>query len=102
VCSACFPSGFAFVDLAADVGAGFVDVALLGDAGDVELAVHPPVAAEVEAMPGGHAGAFPGRQGDGAGAAPAGGLTVELAPSVVWTHLSSTSRSLFMFAPIAT
>jgi hypothetical protein len=41
--AACFSSGFAFIDFAVDVDAGFVDVALLGDASDVEHTVDPPV-----------------------------------------------------------
>jgi hypothetical protein len=55
-------SGFAgcraFRGLAVDVDAGDIEVALLGDAGDVQDAVDPPVAAEVEAMPDGQTVAF--------------------------------------------
>jgi hypothetical protein len=47
---------------------------LLGHAGDVEHAVDPAVAAEVEAMPDWRAVALTGGQSDGAGAAPAGEL----------------------------
>jgi len=46
--SAGFAAGLALADLAGDIGAGVVVVALLGDAGDVEHAVDSPVAAEVE------------------------------------------------------
>ena len=56
--SACFASGFAFAELAVDVGASVVDVAVLGDAGDVEHTVDPPVAAKVESMPDWLAAAF--------------------------------------------
>ena len=56
--SARFAPGLAFGDFAVDAAAGLVDVALLGDAGDVEHAVDPPVAAEVEAMPDGLTVAF--------------------------------------------
>ena len=50
MCSAGFASGLAFTDFAVDVVTGLVEVALLGDAGDVEHAVDPPIAAEVEAV----------------------------------------------------
>ncbi len=68
VCSAGLSSGFAFAYLAVDEGSGFVDVAVLGDAGDVEDAVDSTVAAGVEAVPDRQAGAFAGGQRDGAGA----------------------------------
>ena len=58
--SASFSPGFTFADFAVDVEAGLDDVALLGDAGDVEHAVDPPVAAEVEAVFDGLAVAFAG------------------------------------------
>ena len=69
-----FASGLAFGDVAVDVVPCFVDVALLCDAGDVEHAVDPSVAAEVESVLDGGADAFSGGQRDGAGAAPAGEL----------------------------
>lgn len=43
-----FAAGLAFADVAVDVGAGVVDVAVLGDAGDIEHAVDPAVASKVE------------------------------------------------------
>ena len=48
--SAGFASGLALAELAVDVDAGVVEIAVLGDAGHVEHAVDPTVAAEVEAM----------------------------------------------------
>ena len=67
-----FASGLAFAQFAVDELAGFVDVALLGDAGGVEHAVDPSVSTEVESMLDRLASALSGGQGDGAGAAPAG------------------------------
>ena len=67
----CFAPGFAFADFSVDVAAGFVDITLLGDAGNVEHAVDPAVAAEVESVLDRFAGAFTGGQRDGPGAAPA-------------------------------
>ena len=74
MCSAGFAPGLAFGDFAVDVATGLVEVALLGDAGDVEHAVDPSVATEVEAMFDGLAITFTGRQSDSAGAAPASEL----------------------------
>lgn len=53
-----FASGLAFGGIAVEAGAGELEVALLGGAGDVEDAVDPPVAPEVEAMPDGQTIAF--------------------------------------------
>src|SRR3954453_20978986 len=46
-------SGLAFAEFPVDVHAGIIDIAMLGDADDVEHAVDSPVAAEVESMPDG-------------------------------------------------
>ena len=66
--SASFAPGLAFAELAVDVDASVVEVAVLGDAGHVEHAVDPPVAAEVESMLDRSPVALPGGQRDGAGA----------------------------------
>ena len=60
VCSAGFASGLAFADFAVDVVACLVEVALLSDAGDVEDAVDPAIAAKVESMLDRLASAFSG------------------------------------------
>lgn len=49
--SAGFAAGLAFAEFAVDVGSCFVQVAVLDDAGDVEHAVDPSVATEVDAHP---------------------------------------------------
>ena len=69
-----FAAGLAFGEFAVDVVAGEVEVALLGDAGDVEHAVDSAVAAEVESVSDGLVAAFAGGDRDRAGAAPAGEL----------------------------
>jgi len=48
--SAGFASGLALAELAIDVDPSVVEVAMLSDADDVEHAVDPSVAAEVESM----------------------------------------------------
>ena len=49
--AACFSPGFAFTGFAVDVDAGILNIALLGDAGDVEQAVYASVPTEIEPMP---------------------------------------------------
>jgi hypothetical protein len=58
--SAGFSAGFAFGEFAVDEGSRVVEVALLGDAGDVEHAVDPPVPTEIEAVLDGSPVAFTG------------------------------------------
>ena len=47
---ACLTVGLSFAELPVDVDAGVIEVSVLGDAGDVERAVDPSVAAEVESV----------------------------------------------------
>ncbi len=46
--ASCFAAGLSLVDLAVDVDAGVIGVAVLDDTGYVEHAVDSPVATEVE------------------------------------------------------
>ena len=71
VCSTCRAAGLAFADLAVEVGSCVAVEPLLGDAGDVEHAVDPAVAAEVESVADRRGAAFTRRQRNVAGAAPA-------------------------------
>src|SRR5690606_2672622 len=81
--SARFASGLAFGEFAVDEGARFLPVALLSDAGDVEHAVDPAVAAEVESVLHRQSCPFAGGESDGAGAAPAGELRLSSEPERV-------------------
>lgn len=68
VASSCLAARRTFGDLAGDVAAGRVVVALLGDAGEMEHAVDAPVAAVVEPVPNSFAVALDGGQRDRASA----------------------------------
>lgn len=59
---ACFESDLALGGLASEEGAGVIEASLLGDADDVEDAVDPSVAAEVDAVADGIAVASSRRQ----------------------------------------
>ena len=73
---ACWPveprGGSCRWSLALEVLLGGLVISLLGNAGDVQHAVHPPVAASVEAVSDGLVGALARGDGDRSGATPAG------------------------------
>jgi hypothetical protein len=87
-----FASGLAFGELPIDEDAGLVDIAVLGNAGDEEHAVDPPVPAVVEAMPHRRGVAFSRRQRDRSGAAPARELRLASEPERI-TDLGEQRRS---------